>query len=51
MRAIATNLRFLGGPPVDRTSEVAACAYEPFQQRVHGESEADQGGFEAKRET
>jgi H+-transporting ATPase len=37
--------------PVDRTSEIAARAYELYQQRVHGESQADQDWLEAERET
>jgi hypothetical protein len=37
--------------PVDRTSEIAARAYERYQQRVHGESPQDQDWLEAERET
>jgi H+-transporting ATPase len=37
--------------PVDRTSEIAARAYELYQQRVHGESQQDQDWLEAERET
>ena len=36
--------------PVDRTSEIAARAYELYQQRVHGESQQDQDWLEAERE-
>jgi H+-transporting ATPase len=37
--------------PVDRTAEIAARAYELYQQRVHGESQLDQDWLEAERET
>ena len=37
--------------PVDRTAEIAARAYELYQQRVHGESQQDQDWLEAERET
>jgi H+-transporting ATPase len=37
--------------PVDRTSEIAARAYELYQQRAHGESQQDQDWLEAERET
>jgi H+-transporting ATPase len=37
-------------PPVDRTAQIAARAYELYQQRVHGESEQDQDWIEAERE-
>jgi H+-transporting ATPase len=37
--------------PVDRTSEIAARAYELYQQRVNGESQQDQDSLEAERET
>jgi H+-transporting ATPase len=37
--------------PVDRTTEIAARAYELSQQRVHGESQQDQDWLEAERET
>ena len=36
--------------PLDLTPQVAARAYELFQQRVHGESQADQDWLEAERE-
>ena len=36
--------------PVDDTREIAARAYEIFQQRVHGESQQDQDWLEAERE-
>jgi H+-transporting ATPase len=41
----------LSRKPVDRTSEIAARAYELYQQRVHGESQQDQDWLEAERET
>ncbi|MGC2614759.1 MAG: plasma-membrane proton-efflux P-type ATPase, partial [Terracidiphilus sp.] len=37
----------LSRKPVDRTSEIAARAYEIYQQRVHGESQQDQDWLEA----
>lgn len=37
--------------PVDRTPQIAARAYELYQQRVHGESQQDQDWLEAERET
>ena len=37
--------------PVDRTAEIAARAYELYQQRVHGESQQNQDWLEAERET
>jgi H+-transporting ATPase len=37
--------------PVDRTAEIAARAYELYQQRVHGESQQDQDWLEAEQET
>ena len=36
---------------VDRTAEIAARAYELYQQRVNGESQQDQDWLEAERET
>jgi H+-transporting ATPase len=36
--------------PVDLTAEIAARAYELYQQRVHGESQQDQDWHEAERE-
>jgi H+-transporting ATPase len=41
----------LSRKPVDRTSEIAARAYELYQQRVHGESQQNQDWLEAERET
>ena len=41
----------LSRKPVDRTPEIAARAYEIYQQRVHGESQQDQDWLEAERET
>ena len=38
-------------PPVDLTPLIAARAYEIYQQRVQGESQADQDWLEAERET
>jgi H+-transporting ATPase len=38
-------------PPVDRSSQIAARAYELYQERVHGESQQDQDWLEAERET
>jgi H+-transporting ATPase len=37
-------------PPVDRTPQIAARAYELYQERVHGESQQDQDWAEAERE-
>jgi H+-transporting ATPase len=45
-----TKPSLLEKKPVDRTSEIAARAYELYQQRVRGESQADQDWLEAKRE-
>ncbi len=36
--------------PVDRTQQIAARAYELYQERVHGESQQDQDWAEAERE-
>jgi len=36
--------------PVDLTAEIAARAYEIYQQRVHGESQQDQDWIEAEQE-
>ena len=41
----------LSRKPVDRTPEIAARAYELYQQRVNGESQQDQDWLEAERET
>ncbi|MGA7316129.1 MAG: plasma-membrane proton-efflux P-type ATPase [Silvibacterium sp.] len=38
-------------PPVDLTSQIAARAYELYQERVRGESQQDQDWLEAERET
>jgi H+-transporting ATPase len=38
-------------PPVDLSSQIAARAYELYQERVHGESQQDQDWLEAERET
>jgi H+-transporting ATPase len=38
-------------PPADLRSQIAARAYDLYQQRVHGESQADQDWLEAERET
>jgi len=37
-------------PPVDRTPQIAARAYELYQERVHGESQQDQDWAEAEPE-
>ena len=37
-------------PPVDRTPQIAARAYELYQERLHGESQQDQDWAEAERE-
>ena len=37
-------------PPIDRTQQIAARAYELYQQRVQGESQQDQDWIEAERE-
>ena len=37
--------------PVDRTQQIAARAYELYQQRLHGETLQDQDWLEAERET
>ena len=38
-------------PAVDLSSQIAARAYELYQERVHGESQQDQDWLEAERET
>lgn len=38
-------------PPVDLTPQIAARAYELYQERVHGKSQQDQDWIEAERET
>jgi hypothetical protein len=40
----------LAKKPVDRTAEIAARAYELYQQRIRGESQQDQDWLEAERE-
>ena len=40
----------LAKKPVDLTPQIAARAYELYQERVHGESQADQDWLEAERE-
>ena len=45
-----TKPALLSRKPVDRTSEIAARAYELYQQRVHGESQQDQDWLQAERE-
>jgi H+-transporting ATPase len=46
-----TKPALLTKKPVDRSAEIAARAYEIYQRRVHGESQADQNWLEAERET
>jgi H+-transporting ATPase len=46
-----TKPALLTKKPVDRTAEIAARAYELYQQRVNGESQQDQDWLEAERET
>jgi H+-transporting ATPase len=46
-----TKAPLLTKQPVDLTSQIAARAYELYQQRVRGESQADQDWLEAERET
>jgi H+-transporting ATPase len=38
-------------PPVDLTQQIAARAYELYQQRLQGETQQDQDWLEAERET
>ena len=45
-----TKAPLLGKKPVDLTPQIAARAYELYQQRVQGESQADQDWHEAERE-
>jgi hypothetical protein len=40
----------LGSKPLDLTSQIAARAYEFYQERVHGDSQQDQDWHEAERE-
>ena len=37
-------------PPVDLTPQIAARAYELYQERVRGESQQDQDWLQAERE-
>ena len=46
-----TKAPLLAKKPVDLTPQIAARAYELYQQRVHGESQADQDWLEAERES
>jgi H+-transporting ATPase len=46
-----TKAPLLGRKPLDLTPQIAARAYELYQQRVRGESQADQDWLEAERET
>jgi H+-transporting ATPase len=45
-----TKPALLTRKPVDLNSQIAARAYELYQQRVHGESQRDQDWLEAERE-
>ena len=45
-----TKAPLLTKKPTDLTPEIAAQAYELYQQRVRGESQADQDWLEAERE-
>jgi H+-transporting ATPase len=40
----------LGSKPLDLTPQIAARAYELYQERVHGDSQQDQDWHEAERE-
>ena len=46
-----TKAPLLAKKPLDLTPQIAARAYELYQQRVRGESQADQDWLEAERET
>jgi H+-transporting ATPase len=46
-----TKAPLLAARPLDLTPQIAARAYELYQQRVRGESQADQDWLEAERET
>jgi len=46
-----TEAPLLAKKPLDLTPQIATRAYELYQQRVRGESQADQDWFEAERET
>ena len=45
-----TKAPLLAKKPVDLTPQIAARAYELYEQRVRGESQADQDWLEAERE-
>ncbi len=45
-----TKAPLLGKMPLDLTPQIAARAYELYQERVHGESQQDQDWHEAERE-
>ncbi len=45
-----TKAPLLGRKPIDLTPQIAARAYELYQERVHGESQQDQDWHEAERE-
>ena len=45
-----TKAPSLGRKPLDLTPQIAARAYELYQERVHGESQQDQDWLEAERE-
>ncbi len=46
-----TKAPLLARKPLDLTPQIATRAYELYQQRVRGESQADQDWIEAERET
>jgi H+-transporting ATPase len=46
-----TKAPLLANKPLDLTPQIAARAYELYQQRVRGESQADQDWLQAERET
>jgi H+-transporting ATPase len=45
-----TKAPLLAKKPLDLTPQIATRAYELYEQRVHGESQADQDWLEAERE-
>jgi H+-transporting ATPase len=45
-----TKAPLLAKKPLDLTPQIATRAYELYQQRVRGESQADQDWLEAERE-
>ncbi|MGB8722037.1 MAG: DUF2934 domain-containing protein, partial [Terriglobales bacterium] len=45
-----TKAPLLATKPLDLTPQIAARAYELYQERVRGESQADQDWLEAERE-